>query len=94
MYTTTLTQAFELIDTAAEENKLYHYNGGQAYIRVSLDSTVLMVIDHTRNQPTIEISDGTNYFEAYAGTNFEHSRNLREYGSLTQWYKNTYKVGR
>ena len=43
----TYIQHLELIDLAANENRLYHHNGGQAYIRISMDSSALMVIDHT-----------------------------------------------
>jgi hypothetical protein len=93
MYTLTMKTAFQMIDTAANQDKLYHYNGGQAYIRYDMESDILMVIDHTSLVPKMEIIDGADYFKAYAGTNFEHSRNLREHGSLLQWYKDTYKVG-
>lgn len=83
-------QALELIDLAANENRLYHHNGGQAYIRVSMDSNVLMIIDHTMNTPEIGLYDGTSYFEAYPKYNIEHSRRLREHGSLADWYKTNY----
>jgi hypothetical protein len=94
MYTTTHEQAYKIIDNAAQQNTLYHYNGGQAYIRYSMDSDMLVIIDHTSLNPKIEISDGANYFKAYANTNFEHSRALREHGSLLEWYTKTYKVGK
>jgi len=83
-------QAFELIDIAANEDRLYHHNGGQAYIRVSMQSTVLMVIDHASTTPKVEVVDGTGYFEAYAGYNKAHSARLRENGSLVQWYRDNY----
>lgn len=84
-------QALELIDHAANENRLYHHNGGQAYIRVSMDSNVLMVIDHTvNNRPEINLYDGMQYFINCVNYNWEHSRRLREHGSLAQWYKDCY----
>ena len=80
-------QALELIDSAANENRLYHHNGGQAYIRVSLGSNALMIIDHVRlNGAEVTLHDGTEYFKTYATYNIEHSRRLREHGSLAQWY--------
>ena len=84
-------QYLELIDIAANENRLYHHNGGQAYIRVSMDSNVLMIIDHTMvSNPTIELYDGTQYFEACKGYNWEHSKRLREYGSMVTWFVTNY----
>lgn len=84
-------QALELIDIAAKENRLYHHNGGQAYIRLSMDSNALMIIDHTMaNKPEITLHDGTEYFNAYPTYNIEHSRRLRDYGSLAQWYVDNY----
>jgi hypothetical protein len=76
----TYMQTIELIDIAANENRLWHYNGGQAYIRVSNDSNVLMVIDNTMmNQvPSMTFSDGTEYFKACAGAQFEYSARIRE----------------
>jgi hypothetical protein len=79
-------QAMELIDIAAQENRLYHHNGGQAYIRVTMDSNVLMVIDHSSITPTIDLYDGTKYFEECKDYNWSHSARLREYGSLSRWY--------
>jgi hypothetical protein len=93
MYTLTLKTAYQMIDTAAQQDKLYHYNGGQAYIRYDLDQDTLMIIDHTFLVPKMEIKNGANYFKAYANTNFEHSRALREHGSLLEWYTKTYNVG-
>lgn len=84
----TRLQAFELIDHAANENRIYHYNGGQAYIRVSMDSNVLMIIDHTTTMSEISVHDGTEYFNSYKNNNIEHSRRLREQGPLVQWYLN------
>lgn len=87
----TYIQHLELIDIAANENRLYHHNGGQAYIRVSMDSNVLMIIDHTSvNRPTVELCDGTKYFEAYSNYHWEHSKRLREYGSMVTWFITNY----
>lgn len=95
MNTITYMQSLELIDLAAKENRLYHHNGGQAYIRVSMDLNVLMVIDHTyNNRVNIELMDGTAYFKECAGYNLEHSKRLREHGTtMVEWYtKNTQLV--
>jgi len=80
MDTITFKQAVELIDIAANEDRLWHYNGGQAYIRVSNDSNVLMVIDHTMSNrvPSISLNDGAGYFKECAGAQFEYSARLRE----------------
>jgi len=91
MNSTTYIQHLELIDIAAQENRVYHYNGGQAYIRVAVGSNVLMVIDHTIiTRPTIELHDGTEYFEAYPTYNVEQSARLREHGSLVEWFVTRY----
>lgn len=84
-------QALELIDLAANENRLYHHNGGQAYIRLSMDSDVLMVIDHTvHHKPEVNMYDGAKYFRDYPNYNSEHSKRLREHGSLAKWYAECY----
>ena len=83
----TYLQSLELIDIAAQENRLYHHNGGQTYIRVSMNSNVLMIIDHAiNNKVDIQLMDGAAYFEQCSGYNIEHSRRLREYGSMVDWY--------
>ena len=84
----TFMQAVELIDIAANEDRLWHHNGGQAYIRVSNDSQVLMVIDHTMtSRVDITLLDGTEYFKSYAGAQFEYSRRAREHGtSMVEHY--------
>jgi hypothetical protein len=81
-------QSLELIDLAAQENRLYHHNGGQAYIRVSMDLNVLMIIDHTyNNRVNIQLMDGTEYFKECAGYNYEHSKRLREHSTtMVEWY--------
>lgn len=86
----TVVQAFELIDQAANENRLYHYNGGQAYIRLSMDLNVLMIIDHTSNNVTVEVRDGSQYFESCRDYNWSHSKTLREHGSMVTWYITNY----
>jgi hypothetical protein len=90
MNTLTHIQALELVDQAANENRLYHHNGGQAYIRPSMESNALMIIDHSCLTPVIDMIDGTDYFKACSDYNWEHSKRLREHGSLAQWYKSTY----
>jgi hypothetical protein len=91
MHTLTTLQALELVDHAANENRLYHHNGGQAYIRVSMDSNALMIIDHTMvDRPEVTLHDGTEYFKSYSTYNIEHSRRLRDHGSLAQWYFDNY----
>jgi len=84
----TYMQSLELIDIAAKEDRLYHHNGGQAYIRVSMDNNVLMIIDHTRNNRVdIQLMDGTAYFKECVNYNYEHSRRLREHSTtMVEWY--------
>jgi hypothetical protein len=85
----TFMQAVELIDIAANENRLWHYNGGQAYIRVSDSSNVLMVIDHTLQSRVPEIThwDGTQYFAEYTGAQFRHSETRRNGEPLVEFFK-------
>jgi hypothetical protein len=82
----TYEQAFELIDTAAREDRVYHYNGGQCYIRLENNSNVLMVVDHAGDLQ-ITLTDGTEYFETYKNFNLAASKNLRDSGSMVDWYK-------
>jgi hypothetical protein len=84
----TYLQSLELIDLAAKENRLYHHNGGQAYIRVSMDLNILMIIDHTSlNQVRLDLMDGTAYFEECKDYNWSHSKRLREHPtSMVEWY--------
>ena len=84
----TYMQSLELIDLAAQENRLYHHNGGQAYIRMSMDHNVLMVIDHTlANKANVSLYDGTAYFNECKGYNIEHSKRLREHPTtMVEWY--------
>ena len=84
----TYLQSLELIDIAAYENRLYHHNGGQAYIRVSMNSNVLMIIDHTMaNKVDIQLMDGTEYFKECAGYNIEHSKRLRDHdNTMVEFY--------
>lgn len=87
MNTLTTLQALELIDQAALENMLYHHNGGQAFIRMSMLSNALMVIDHSiANRPVITFHNGKNYFKECTDYNHEHSKRLRDHGSLAEWY--------
>jgi protein associated with RNAse G/E len=84
----TYLQSLELIDLAAQEDRLYHHNGGQAYIRVSMDLNVLMIIDHTSvNRVRIELMDGTEYFKECKDYNWSHSKRLREHSTtMVEWY--------
>lgn len=61
---TTHTQAAQLIDDATREGRLYHFNGGQAYIKASEDD-VLLIIDMTQETPDFSYKYGenaSNYF--------------------------------
>jgi len=50
-----------------------------------------MIIDHTMvSNPTLELYDGSHYFEACKGYNWEHSKRLREYGSMVTWFVTNY----
>jgi hypothetical protein len=84
----TYMQSLELIDLAAQEDRLYHHNGGQAYIRVSMDLNVLMIIDHTyNNRVKLELMDGTAYFIECKDYNWSHSKRLREHSTtMVEWY--------
>lgn len=87
----TSLQALQIVDQAAIEDRLFHHNGGQAYIRLFLNTDVLMIIDHSvSGRPEVSFHDGRHYFEAYAGANLEHSKRLREHGSLADWYSERY----
>jgi hypothetical protein len=87
----TSLQALQIVDQAAIEDRLYHHNGGQAYIRLFLNTDVLMIIDHSiSGRPEVSFHDGREYFKAYAGANLEHSKRLREHGSLADWYSERY----
>ena len=89
----TFIQMLELIDLANAESRLYHYNGGQAYIRVNMDSNVLMIIDHTiKDQINIELMDGTEYFKQYAGYN-DYTYGYGKLGNtLVEWYTEAMKL--
>lgn len=88
MNSITYIQSLELIDLAAKEDRLYHHNGGQAFIRVNMDSNVLMIIDHTtNNRVNIELMDGTEYFKNCKDYNWSHSKRLREHPTtMVEWY--------
>lgn len=89
----TYIQMLELIDLAAAESRLYHYNGGQAYIRVSMSLNVLMIIDYTsKNKINIELMDGTQYFLNCAGYNESVTRYGKLGDTLVEWYNNSIKL--
>ena len=85
----TYLQSLELIDLAAKEDRLYHHNGGQAYIRISMDLDILMIIDHTsNNRVRLELMDGAAYFKECSGYNIEHSKRLRNHSTtMVEWYQ-------
>lgn len=71
-------QAAELIDSAAMEDRLYHFNGGQSYVKISNVSNVLMIIDTSRaEQVEVSLCDGTEYFKTYAENCFTYSERMR-----------------
>lgn len=75
-YNLTLSQVDAIINQAAADNRLWHYNGGQAYI--ALSPVTLMIVDHTTANVSVDIRDGEKYFDACRGANLEYSRNMRE----------------
>lgn len=90
MYEINMLTAFEYIDEAARDNRLYHYNGGQAYLQNYNDRNQLMIIDHASGTATCEVTVGTEYFKTYEGYNISCSENLRKGGSLVLWYKENF----
>lgn len=83
--------ALQTIDLAAAEDRLYHYNGGQAFIRLHKDHDLLLYIDHAViGSVRIQILDGTQYFNTYANMNFEHSERVRNHGSLALWFESNF----
>ena len=82
----TLFQACQYIDKAAKDDLVYHYNGGQVYIKLHEQSDILMVIDHTNaNGITVELLDGHKYFKTYAEYRWAYSKRMRE-NSLTELF--------
>ena len=80
--------SLELIDAAAREDRLYHHNGGQAYIRINMNQNILMIVDHTSaNRARVSLHDGTAYFEECKDYNWSHSKRLREHSTtMVEWY--------
>lgn len=74
----TLKDVDDIINAAAKEGRLYHYNGGQAYIRLSLQGAALMIIDHTYSDMAVTVTDGTAYFAENAGNNIQFSKWLTD----------------
>ena len=71
-------QAAELIDSAAMEDRLYHFNGGQSYVKISNVSNVLMIIDTSiTDRVEVSLCDGTEYFKTYAQNCFTYSERMR-----------------
>ena len=72
-------QAAELIDSAAMEDRLYHFNGGQSYVKISNVSNVLMIIDTSiTDRVEVSLCDGTEYFKTYAQNCFTYSERMRQ----------------
>lgn len=78
MKTINREQAIQMIDFAASENRVYHYNGGQAYIRMYSQKDILIIIDHTIVEPEVSVCDGNEYFKIYATYNIDCSERLRK----------------
>jgi len=75
--TLTLNQVDDIINSAAKEYRVYHYNGGQVFIRLSALDNMMMVIDHSvRGNVTVELFDGTKYLAAYTHYNNDYSKRL------------------
>lgn len=73
----TLKHVDDIINIAAREGRVYHYNGGQIYIRLSMQGTAVMVIDHTRGDDVeVAVFDGFAYLVEYAGNNVHYSNRL------------------
>lgn len=73
----TLKQVDDIINSAAKEYRVYHYNGGQAYIRVSDSGNTMMIIDHSvRGNITVEFFDGIDYLDYNMYYNIEVSKKL------------------
>lgn len=60
---TTHTEWAQVIDTATQEGRLYHFNGGQAYMK---EADALLIVDMTQETPEVTLHEGefaTNYFD-------------------------------
>ena len=80
-------QAAELIDNAAMEDRLYHFNGGQSYIRMIKESDILMVIDTSATERVlISIHDGEDYFKTYPNGYITCSERMRN-NPMTSFFK-------
>lgn len=88
----TFMQAVEMIDIAAKENRLWNYNGGQAYVRLSNDSNVMMIIDHTvmGRVPSVILCDGTEYYKNHEGAQFAYSETRRNGDPLTEYFSKAF----
>jgi len=84
-YEINMLTAMEYIDAAANDNRLYHYNGGQAYFQNKNDANQLIIIDHASGKATCEVTIGTEYFKTYEGQNISYSARMREH-SMVAWY--------
>lgn len=76
-YTMDYLDALRFIDESAKENKVYHFNGGQTFIR--LHGNWLLVLDTSvRNVVKTTIYDGTQYLKDYEGVQYTQSAYIRE----------------
>lgn len=76
MASLTLKDVDGIINAAAQEGRVYHYNGGQVYIRLSMQDTAMMVIDHTYSEMQVTVFDGAAYIAEYSGNNILYSNVL------------------
>jgi len=83
----TLSQMGRFIDQQASKGLVYHFNGAQAYVRVSLDSDVLVIIDLGAFAPQAQvIIDGSDYFATYEGAQAHYTKSMM-LNSLEAHYK-------
>lgn len=73
----TLKQVDDIINSAAKEYRVYHYDGGQACIRVSDSGNTMMIIDYSAlDNITVEFFDGIEYLDYNMYYNIEVSKKL------------------
>lgn len=83
----TIEQAVKLIDNAANEDLIYHFNGAQTYMKLNAESNILVIIDTAGNDaPSIELCDGTHYFETYKDNALVYSERMRK-NPMSQFFQ-------
>ena len=83
----TLSQMGRFIDQQASTGLVYHFNGAQAYVRVSLDSDVLVIIDLGAFNPVATVTlDGSEYFANNEGSQAHYKKSMA-LNSLEAHYK-------